>query len=130
MKFLADECCDAGSVTLLRDAGNDVTFAHELHPGLSDDDVLNKAYDEGRILITEDKDFRELVYRLGKPARGIILLRIPVEQRHRKAERLIQVVDRIGSRLMNAFVVVELDKIRIRPLLELFRASRVCARRG
>ena len=59
----------------LRDDGHDVTHVLEKIAGATDDEVLLAAYDEGRILLTEDKDFGELVYRLKKPSRGIILLR-------------------------------------------------------
>jgi predicted nuclease of predicted toxin-antitoxin system len=60
LKFLADECCDAGIVKSLRGDGHDVTFVVEQNPGASDDEVLLSAYNEGRILLTEDKDFGEL----------------------------------------------------------------------
>ncbi|MEX0780287.1 MAG: DUF5615 family PIN-like protein [Balneolales bacterium] len=75
MKFLADECCDVKLVAQMHKAGFDVLHILENQPGLVDDDLLDKAYTEQRILITEDKDFGELVYRLNKPAYGIILLR-------------------------------------------------------
>lgn len=48
MKFLADECCDAGLVVSLRDAGNDVTYVAEKYAGSSDDEVLLKAFKEKR----------------------------------------------------------------------------------
>lgn len=50
MKFLADECCDAGLVASLRDFGHDVTYVIEQITGSSDDEVLTIAYDEERIL--------------------------------------------------------------------------------
>jgi len=81
MKFLADECCDAGLVAGLRADGHDVSYVLEDRTGISDDEVLRNVYDAGRILLTEDKDFGELVYRLKKPAYGIILMRIDVEER-------------------------------------------------
>ncbi|PQP32934.1 hypothetical protein C6A36_01865, partial [Desulfobacteraceae bacterium SEEP-SAG10] len=40
MKFLADECCDAGLVVSLRSAGHDVTYVTEQNAGSSDDEVL------------------------------------------------------------------------------------------
>ncbi|MBC8548815.1 MAG: DUF5615 family PIN-like protein, partial [Candidatus Brocadiales bacterium] len=70
MKFLADECCDTGLVSSLRNDGHDVVYILEKKPGISDDEVLLDAYNEGRILLTEDKDFGELVYRLRKPSVG------------------------------------------------------------
>lgn len=64
MKFLADECCDLTTVTYLRDTGHDVAYIQETEPGISDSDVLVKAFNEKRVLITEDKDFDNPVYRL------------------------------------------------------------------
>lgn len=61
MNFLADECCDAGLVYTLRDDGFDVLFAVESMRGAVDDKILERAYAENRVLITEDKDFGELV---------------------------------------------------------------------
>ena len=63
MKFLVDECCDAGLVASLRNSGHDVTYVIEQKAGMSDDEVLLNAYNEERILLTEDKDFGELAYR-------------------------------------------------------------------
>jgi len=84
VKFLADECCDTGVVASLRTDGHDVAYVLERQAGISDEEVLQNAFAEGRILLTEDKDFGELVYRLKKPAYGIILIRIDVQERYEK----------------------------------------------
>ena len=57
LKFLVDECCDTGLVRSLRDHGYDVAYVLEKQPGVSDDDVLLSAFNQGRILLTEDKHF-------------------------------------------------------------------------
>jgi predicted nuclease of predicted toxin-antitoxin system len=75
MNLFADECCDVLLVRELRAGGHDVVYAKEDFPGQPDEVVLKAAFDQDRILLTEDKDFGELVYRLAFPARGIILLR-------------------------------------------------------
>ena len=75
MKFLADECCDASLVSSLRSDGHDVLFAVESLRGMTDEDLLKRAFSERRILLTEDKDFGGLVYRLQYLSHGIILLR-------------------------------------------------------
>ncbi len=72
MKFIVDECCDTGLVASLRFDGHDVLYISEKKPGAPDEEILLDAYNEGRILLTEDKDFGELVYRLKKPSRGIV----------------------------------------------------------
>ena len=117
MKFLADECCDHGLVEAMRQSGYDVLFVLEAKPRATDDDVLALAFNERRILITEDKDFGELVYRLKKPAHGIILMRIDVKNRSGKWPRLKKLLDSYGERCTGRFVAVDENKFRFRPLL-------------
>jgi len=74
LKFIADECCDTGIVASLRREGHDVFYVLEEEPGLQDEVILQRAYVERRVLLTEDKDLGELVCRLRKPATGIVLI--------------------------------------------------------
>jgi len=60
--FLADESCDFAFVRVLRQVGYDVTAIAEFMPGASDLKVLESAFEDRRILITEDKDFGEWVF--------------------------------------------------------------------
>ncbi len=117
MKFLADECCDAGIVASLRTAGHDVVYVPERQAGITDDQVLQMAFAEGRILLTEDKDFGELAYRLKKPAYGMILIRIDVKERQRKWPRLEALLAQHQEKLSGHFAVVDNDKFRFRPLI-------------
>jgi predicted nuclease of predicted toxin-antitoxin system len=117
VKFLVDECTDSQLVDLLRAEGYDVFYVMEAMRGATDDDILRKAYTEQRILLTEDKDFGELVFRLRKPAVGVILLRFNPSEEAQKATRLRQLLQNSTIALTGAFVVVEIGKIRIRPLI-------------
>ena len=117
LKFLADECCDAGLVVSLRKEGHDVLYVAEAQPGSSDDAILGQAYRDGRILLTEDKDFGELVYHLKKPAIGIMLIRIQVEERQIKWPRVKRLIEDYADRVPGHFVIVEAEKFRFRPLL-------------
>jgi predicted nuclease of predicted toxin-antitoxin system len=117
LKFLADECCDAGPVASLRNTGHDVLYVPELEPGSVDEVVLRKAHQERRIVLTEDKDFGELVYHLKRPTAGIVLIRIPVEQRHIKSARVKRLLEIHGDRLYGHFVIVGAGRFRFRPLL-------------
>lgn len=112
MKFLADACCDA----LLRALGYDVVFVAEQSPGVSDDDVLLLSVQGERILLTEDRDFYELIFRDGRPGYGMVLVRIPAGQRIRKADRIATLVNDHGGRLTGAMTTLTLAQIRIRPL--------------
>lgn len=116
MKFLADECCDAGLVKALREDGHDVFFIPEEFPGATDKEILLLAFNTNRILITEDMDFGELVCRLKKPAHGIIVLRIAVKERHLKWDRLKNLIARYPDRLKGNFIVVDMQKYRFRSI--------------
>lgn len=65
-------------------------------------------------MITSDKDFGELVYRLKKATKGIILLRIEELNPLRKAELVLKVLREREEQLSNAFVVIQKELIRIR----------------
>jgi hypothetical protein len=71
---------------------------------------------EQRILLTEDKDFGELVVRLGLPAHGIVLLRLNPADSAAKLERLREVLLHDATRLPHCFVVVDAKKARFRSL--------------
>jgi predicted nuclease of predicted toxin-antitoxin system len=117
VRFLADECCSGDIVADLRREGHDLLFVPELMAGATDEAVLARAFDERRILLTEDKDFGELVYRLQLPARGIVLMRFDPADRARKIPRMRALIAYYGSRLEGLFVTLEADKIRARPLV-------------
>lgn len=116
MRLLADECCDAGLVVALRQAGHDVDYVFESQRGAIDLDILQWALAEERLLLTEDKDFGELVYRLGKPAFGVVLLRFNVAERNWKVSRLCDLLANHADRLPGHFTVLGARKVRIRPL--------------
>ena len=83
---------------------------------LSDLEVLRHSIEERRVVITEDKDFGELVYRLRRPAYGIILLRFTEDEHEIKIQRLLNLMTERGRQLAGSFVVLERHKTRIRPL--------------
>lgn len=104
-------------VASLRAAGHDVVYVPERQAGISDEEVLQISFSVGRILLTEDKDFGELAYRLKKPAYGMILIRIDVRERHRKWPRMEALLAMHQDKLPGQFVVVDQDRYRFRPLI-------------
>jgi predicted nuclease of predicted toxin-antitoxin system len=85
----------------------------ELNPGAPDEAVLELAYSEVRILLTEDKDFGVLAHAGGQQATGIMLIRFPANARSTLCSTVVRVVDEFGERLKAAFAVVEPGRIRI-----------------
>ena len=47
-----------------------------MQPGITDAEVLNLANNESAILLTSDKDFGELIFRLHRIAAGVVLIRL------------------------------------------------------
>ena len=72
MRWLADECVAAPLVALLRTNGHDVLYVAEAAAGLSDADVIVLALREQRLLLTEDKDFGDLVFRRERAVPGVV----------------------------------------------------------
>lgn len=81
MRRVADECVDAALVDQLRGVGHDVVYVAELRSGVTDPEVLALAQHEDRLLLTEDKGFGELTFRLRLAVPGVVLLRIALERR-------------------------------------------------
>lgn len=68
-RFLADESCDFAVVRALREAAFDVVAVVEHAPGAADDQVIALSVKEGRVLLTEDKDFGQLVFAANRESR-------------------------------------------------------------
>jgi predicted nuclease of predicted toxin-antitoxin system len=117
LRWLADECVDAALVAELRHLGYDVTYVAEQSAGLADPEVLKQAREGNRLLLTEDKDFGDLVFRSRLAVPGVVLLRLSPEDRHLKWDRLKIVIEQFGAGLDGRYVVVEKTRMRSRPLL-------------
>ena len=90
----------------------------EYDAGLHDVDVVELAIREGRLLLTEDKDFGDLVFRRGRAVPGIVLLRISSESPRLQNERLMTAIDRYNDGLFGQYLVIEEARFRSRPLWE------------
>ena len=113
MRFLADESCDFAAVRALRNAGHDVVAVAEISPRAEDVHVLHLASQGERILLTEDKDFGQLVFAHGQPTRGVIFLRYPSRARRNMAAEVVRLVKQRGEKLLGCFVVMQPGKVRI-----------------
>jgi predicted nuclease of predicted toxin-antitoxin system len=100
-------------VRALRGAGYDVLAIAEISPRADDTDVIDIALRAGRILLTEDKDFGQLVYASAHQSAGVILLRFSAPARATLVQSVLGLVDRFGARLVGAFVVAQPGRIRI-----------------
>ncbi len=113
MRFLADESCDFTVVRALRSSGHDVFLVSETAPRAEDSEVISLAVRENRILLTEDKDFGQLVHAHGQETIGVIFLRFPPDTRKQIAKDVVKMVKNEGEKLVGCFVVVQPGRIRI-----------------
>lgn len=114
MKFIGDESTGNAVANELQRQGHDVLSIQLQAPGAVDNEILNKAVFEDRILITNDKDFGELVYRSGMPHAGVILFRLHNERATNRVRMIKHVLQNYRKKLKNNFVVVSEGHVRIR----------------
>lgn len=112
MRFLVDECTGPAVARWLRALRHDVFSVYEEARGMDDDDVIHKAFTENRVLITNDKDFGEKVYRENRPHKGVVLLRLADERPAIKIGVLARLLSVYTDRIPDQFVVVTETKIR------------------
>ncbi len=118
MRWLVDECVSASLVARLRDAGHDALYVAETVPSTEDTAILALAVRERRLLLTEDKDFGELVFgATEQPTFGVVMLRIREERANIRWSRLNHAIERYGERLFGAFTVVGETHIRTRSVV-------------
>jgi predicted nuclease of predicted toxin-antitoxin system len=116
VRFLVDESSGATVAIVLRAAGHDVLFASEDLAGASDSDLLARAEAERRILVTNDKDFGMLVFRLGRAHAGILLFRLDDESAGNRGAVAAKALESLGDRLADHFTVVSERGARSRPM--------------
>jgi predicted nuclease of predicted toxin-antitoxin system len=113
MNFVADESLDAPIILALRKESHDVFSISESSPQIADEAVLKIANEQNRILLTSDKDFGELVFRLQLVSSGIVLLRLPQLTNEEKVSLTLKLVNEFGEKLQASFSVITANKIRI-----------------
>jgi len=108
MKFLLDESADYPLAAFLKRLRHDVTaIAHEYPQALSDRAVLSIARSEQRILITNDHDFGELIFRQRLPHNGVILFRLGAETLPVKTRWLGDVLSKRAEDLRDFVVITD-----------------------
>jgi predicted nuclease of predicted toxin-antitoxin system len=117
LRILANENVPGPAVEALRAAGHDVTWVVEGPRGADDPVVVKQAAAQGRLILTFDKDFGELVYRGGMEASaGVVLLRITTRSPEEAADRILRELTAHADELPGHFTVVSDKKVRVAKL--------------
>jgi predicted nuclease of predicted toxin-antitoxin system len=114
MKLLLDACVWPGAAAELAPHGHDVLWAGNFPGDPSDDELLAFALNEGRVVVTLDKDFGELAVAFGRPHAGIIrIVHFPISKH---AVVCLSALERHGDELaLGAIVTAEPGRLRLRP---------------
>ena len=113
MRFLLDQNFDRRVVPVLHELGHDVTVvAVDYPPGIPDPEVIAIAHREGRIILTNDRDFGELAIRDRIPHAGILYFRVRTATFEARRDRLLAVLTEYADQLHH-FLVVEGSRVRI-----------------
>jgi len=112
MRFLVDECTGPGVAAWLRSEGHGVFSVFDEAQGIADEIVLTKAFSENWILITNDKDFGEMIFRERRQHHGIILLRLSDERSANKISVLKHLIENYSDKLPEQFVTATETNVR------------------
>jgi len=113
MDLIVDESTGSAVASWLRSEGYDALSIRDVLPPLPDEQTLALAVRMDRIVITNDKDFGELVFRDGRPHRGIILLGLPNTLRATKLAVLQRLLADPPDDLSTCFIVVTEHAARV-----------------
>ncbi len=114
LKFILDAGVGHKVLQLLIEQDYDAISVINLNPSMPDVDILFIAEQEGRMVITMDKDFGELVYRSGKNHQGVLLLRLEGATGEEKVTIVQQILLSFADQIEGCFCVFQNGKLRIR----------------
>ena len=115
-RFLLDESTNYWIAPHLRRQSYDVTAVGQDYPAsLKDIDILAISLQERRVIITNDRDFGELIVREARPHSGVILFRLGAVTTDELLTRLDDVLaDHVPD--LDHLVIVSRRRVRVRRL--------------
>ncbi len=114
MRFKIDENLPASFATELRAAGHEAdTVRDEKLEGATDDVVLATCDREGRVLVTEDLDFANVVAYPPDRHQGIVVMRTRQQGLGALAAFRRLVLANLGTSIVGRLWIVEDDRVRV-----------------
>lgn len=111
--IIADENIELSIINSLRENGFQVLSVREESPGISDIDVVRLAETNEGFLITEDKDFGELVFSHRLEKVSVLFLRLSQPVSKKDLHRIVAVLEEYLNRKENLFITLTGDKVRV-----------------
>ncbi|MBI5857923.1 MAG: DUF5615 family PIN-like protein [Sphingobacteriales bacterium] len=112
--IIADENVEQHWITLLQEHGYSVFSIRQNHPGISDTAVIDIVKEKKGLLLTEDKDFGELVFAYSFREVSILFLRYDQPHYFTVEKQLLKAIDLFHDSDKPVFVTVTKNKTRIR----------------
>jgi len=118
MKLLLDESLSYRAAALLRDSGADAVHVFDLGcKAAADPVIVQRAQDEGRVIITFDADFHAWLSASGARIPSVVRLRFDIPDYRDQARIIEQVVQQYRDELNHGCVIsVRPQHIRLRQL--------------
>ncbi len=114
--ILADENLNYQFILDLREAGYEVLSITEKFSGISDPSVIDLALEEDAVLITEDKDFGELIFAHQVARLTIVFLRYSKTELALVRRQLLFIIQEYLDKEGHYFITIARGKIRITTL--------------
>jgi predicted nuclease of predicted toxin-antitoxin system len=114
VNIVADQNISAVIIQALRQDGHAVVAIRETARGSADDQILALAHAEGALIVTDDRDFGQLVFRQVKPTSGVLYIRLHGIPSSDRAQLILEVLREHGNELAGKFAVLTRRGLRIR----------------
>jgi predicted nuclease of predicted toxin-antitoxin system len=112
MRFIVDECTGPTVASWLQGQQHEVFSVYDEARGMRDEAIIQKGFRENWIIVTNDKDFGEKVYRERHPHKGVVFLRLDDERPANKIAVLQRLLARYANELADQFIVVTETQVR------------------
>lgn len=114
LKFLVDVGVGRQVEKWLKEKGYNIESIRDKDPKMDDEEILGIAVSEGRMVITMDKDFGELVYNSKLLHKGVLLLRVEEANADEKIKIIKEILEKYSDSLFEKFCVFKDGRLRIR----------------
>jgi predicted nuclease of predicted toxin-antitoxin system len=115
-RFLVDECVPRDVLDAVCGLGHDAVLVRDIIPGASDEDVLEFAQGQNRIMLTEDRRFGLLAINGSRPSCGVVILTLDKFSPAERAKRVRDVLPSLVNEIGGSVLVIGPTRVRRRPL--------------
>jgi predicted nuclease of predicted toxin-antitoxin system len=115
IQLIADENIPKETLGILKKQGVDIISVTDFAFGLSDEEILDLARKNRKIIVTFDKDFGQLIFKENMKTNGLLLLRFVPESPQQIARRIKQVL-KTKVKIENHVVTIKKDSIKVTPV--------------